>query len=302
MAEPAPRPARPSASAQARPGAVDLAARLLNPAVVDLARDRVDPDDPADPAGGTGAMADQVTRHALEVERLRARHADLLRSGRPAQARRALAALIDHERRRRQLVEATTRTSAPVPSLLDRVMDAIESSSGTGGRTRSYGQRSPIGLGAAALVADIEAVVGGGPRTQLPRRTWGWAVRHAADPRTAETLTGWLDRALAAVEPSRPVDLAAPCPACGQRFAWLPDDTGQVVRTAALRVDRDSGWARCVARPLGNACRASWSPGQLTLLAQVIEQQRLAAEREAADRADAARAVMRVARVGAVSA
>lgn len=249
----------------ARPDAVDLAAQLVNPGVRDLPRE-VD----------AGELTDQLAHHAGEVARLRLAHADLTSRRLHPQARRALARLIDHERRRQQLERAVSRTSAAVPSLLDQVVDAIESSSGTGGRTRSYARRSPIGLAAAALIGDIEAMVGHGPRAQLARRCWGWAVRHSADPRTAATLADWVGRARQVVEPSRPVDLAAPCPACGESVAWLPDDTGQVVRRAALQVDRATGWARCTARPRGLPCGATWSPGALTLLADVLESERLA--------------------------
>lgn len=247
----------------------DLVAALVNPGVRDLPRE-VD----------AGELADQLRHHASEVARLRMAHADLLRRGLAAQARKALARMIDHERRRQQLDHAITRTTAPVPSLLDQVVDAIESSSGTGGRTRSHAHRSPIGLAAAALIGDIEAtvgqVVGHGPRALLARRCWAWVTATREAPGTAATLADWVARARQVVEPSRPVDLAAPCPACGESVSWLPDDSGQVVRRAALQVDRGTGWARCTARPGGRPCGATWSPGVLVHLATVLESERVA--------------------------
>jgi hypothetical protein len=249
-----------------RADAVELAAQLLNPGVHELSRE----------AEG-GELAGQAAQHAGEVARLRAQAGDLRARGLRPQATRVMFRAMDHERRRLSAERALAVLSAPVPSLLDQVVDAIESSSAAarpGAVAKAH--RSPIGLAAAQLVGDIEAVVGHGPRPQLARRTWGWAVRHSATPRAGAHLADWLTRARSVVEPSRPLDLAAPCPACGETVAWLADDCGLPVRRTALQIDRATGHARCVARPHGRPCGASWAPGALTFLAGLLETQRLA--------------------------
>jgi hypothetical protein len=288
-------PSASSSTSTDRPrlDAVDLAAQLLNPGARELPREIEG-----------GELAQQAAHHSAQVAQLRHQHADLLRRRMGPQARRVLARMLDHERRRVRAERALAVATAGVPSLLDQVIDAIESSSGTGGRTRSHAHRSPIGLAAAQLVGDIEAVVGHGPREQLARRAWGWAVRHSATPRARAHLGDWLSRARQVVEPARPVDLAAPCPACGESVSWAADDTGQVVRRAALQIDRTTGTARCTARPHGRPCGATWSSGALTFLANLLEAQaaQLAREVEHQREAQPGAAVVQSARLVLVSA
>ena len=180
--------------------------------------------------------------------------------------------LLDHARtllspRVVDLLREQPPHTAHVPALLDLVADAVESSTGTGHRSSRGTSRSPIGLSAADLLSDIEAVVGRGPRSWLVRRAWRWVHTHSADPHAVDTLAGWVSRAREVVEPPRPLRLAAPCPACG-RAVVMVEDGGERVRRPALEVDRASMWARCL------ACPARWSPAHLVHLAAVLDQQR----------------------------
>lgn len=180
--------------------------------------------------------------------------------------------LLDHARalllpRDVDLLRVERPHTARVPALLDLVCEAVESSSGTGHRSSRGALRSPIGLSAADLLADVESVVGRGPRSWLVRRVWRWVHAHAADPDTVSTLAGWVSRAREVVEPPRPLRLAAPCPRCGRAVVHV-EDAGEQVRRPALEVDRSTGWARCL------MCHETWSPAHLVHLAAVLDQQR----------------------------
>lgn len=246
------------------PPLLDSARALLESQTLDLTRDAPDPDPPAD---------EVAERH---LTRLRAQHAEHQRARRWAQARNVLARLIEYETNRRAAADATRTRHGTVPSLLEQVCDAVQSSRGNGHRASGGAHRAAIGLTAAELVGSIERAVGGGPRDQLTRRVWAWVRGHAADDAAAWTMAEWLDRARDVVSPPRPVGLVAACPECGRRVVYV-DDSGERVRRPALQVDRATGWARCTAP----GCRAAWSPQRLQLLARVLEQQ---AEEGAPDR------------------
>jgi hypothetical protein len=246
-----PRPGNPAA-------ALDLARELLVAQVHDLTRDpdTLDPD----------AVA--------TTERLRERCVRLRAAGQPAQARRVLARLIDHERRRQAREAQAQARRGDVPSLLEQVRDAVTSSTGSGHRSSSGPHRSPIGLTAAELLGEIERTVGHRYTTALHRDVWAWVRTHAANPATVDTLSGWVSRARGVVDPPRPVALAAPCPQCGRAVAHVVDDTGERVRRPALQIDRVTGNATC----LTPGCDAVWTPDRWPLLARVLRQQ--ARERE----------------------
>jgi hypothetical protein len=243
---------------------VALAAELCNPRRHQLDRD------PVELASALGELDDD---DRAADRRLRARHADALRRPRqPGQARRALSALREH-----RTVVAARRASlsardVEVPSLLDQVVDAIESSSGSGHRSSSGPSRSPIGLAAAALVGDIEREVGHhGPRAQLGHAVWTWVAGAPVSagqggPAAGEVLARWVARAHQVINPPRPVELAAACPQCGTRTVRAPDDSGQVVLRPALQIDRVSGMVTCAA----SWCRASWGPELWEFLARVL--------------------------------
>lgn len=231
---------------------------LCNPRVDIL--DRAGADDPD--------VAQLAADHRAAMDRLRVQHAELMRRPRQAaQARRVLARLIDLERRWQAGEEARRTARGEQPSLLDQLCDAVESSQG-GGRRSTSQHRSPIGLAAAELLTDIERTAGRGPRDQLARRVWTWAAGRGTDPDAIELAATWVASARDVLNPSRPLDLVAACPVCGARTAHV-DDAGEMVRRAALQLDRVSGWARCIAP----RCGAEWPPSRLALLAAVLEQQ-----------------------------
>jgi hypothetical protein len=235
------------------PGLAETLDQLLNPRVVRV--DRLGATDPD--------VAALEAEHDAHSAALRAQHADLQRRHHAAQARRVLARLIAHERRR----QARTAASTALPSLLDQLCDAVQSTSGGGGAAAGP-HRAAIGLAAAELLGQIERAVGHGPRVELGRRVWTWAKRHAADPTTAHTAAAWLAVARGVLEPERPLGLVAACPQCRARLVYV-EDAGEWVRRPALQVDRRDGTARCTAPQ----CGAIWPPAQLPLLAAVLEQQ-----------------------------
>lgn len=248
------------------PRLADLAVDLLAPRRVEVAREG-EPDDPAD----------DLAEDDAETERLRSRLRTASRGRtRPAAAqarRRALGELTAHADRVRRRRAGQQVGHGRVPALLDQVVDAIESSSGSGHRTAAGPHRSPIGLSAAALVADIERHVGGGPRRELVSRCWAWVRSGPAD---AQVLAGWVSRAHAVIDPPRPVELAAPCPQCGVAVVHTPDDSGERVRRPALAIDRVSGTVSCC------GCRASWGPDLWEFLARVLDDQARALRAEQA--------------------
>jgi hypothetical protein len=65
------------------------------------------------------------------------------------------------------------------------------------------------------------------------------------------------------LDPPRRLHLAASCPACRVRTTFLPDETGELVQSAALIVDGTDG-CTCL------ACGEVWPPDRLELLAAVL--------------------------------
>lgn len=154
-----------------------------------------------------------------------------------------------------------------VPSLLDQVRDAVESSRGTGARAGAGHHRAPIGLSAVDVLADIESRCGRGPAHLLTRRVWAWVRVHDGDPAAVVVLDGWTAHARAVVDPPRPIGLrTARCPHCRARSVRVLDG-GEWVRRPALMVDRDAQRAVC------GRCGTEWGADRLALLAAVLEQQ-----------------------------
>lgn len=247
---------------------IESAVELLTPARVPVARDAAD---------RVAILAEQSSADRQVDARLRARHVEALRRPRNAKgATRALSALRAHRERAAaaaaRLDTATGSTAAAVPALLTQVVAAIESSSGSGHRTAAGPHRSPIGLSAAALVGDIERVVGYGPRTQLVTRCWAWVRAHAGDPAAPDVLAAWVARCHGVLDPPRPVELAAPCPVCQRRTVLVVDDTGERVRHPALAIDRVSGTVSCA------GCRTTWGPELWEFLARVLTEQAATSE------------------------
>lgn len=242
-------------------------AQLVEPTTQRLDRDHPLPGTEA----WTLAMADLADR-----DRLRARLAAALRRrDRPA-ARRALDALA----RAVTAQQARTAVDAVLPPLLDQLAAAVESTQGGGGAAAGV-HRSPIGLAAAELLADIRRTIrwgelatdgpGWNPDTAVQLRRWVGRAPIWRDRApgyllaAADRAEHWVDQTRLLLDPPRRWSLAAPCPDCGARTAHILDDTGQTVRRPAIEFDRTAGTARCL------RCPARWTTeAQLRQLARVL--------------------------------
>lgn len=235
---------------------------LLQPTTAPVGRDDVEPD-----------ACDLEARDRARSASLRAQHAAALARGDAAGMRRALARLIEHEQRAQDRAQALRATQGRLPSLLEQLQDAVQSTQGGGGASAGP-HRAPIGLAAAELLAGIRRTVQGRPDQPLSGRVRSWAAMaghwRTRDPQrllwAAEDAEGWVAQGRAIVDPPRPLHLAAACPECGIRTVYV-HDSGEDVRRLALQIDRSTGVAYC------QACAAAWAPEHLPLLAAVLEQQ-----------------------------
>lgn len=255
------------------PHVTELDARLrLDTAVAALTQptvEKLDRDDPrSDSRAAQLALADR-RQAALDEEyeqRLVTKHADLLNRKHAAQARHVLAALIAHRLARidRQLQQRTVR--AEIPSLLDQVRDAVQSSSGGGGSGSVGPNRSPIGLGAAELLHAIARATAAPRGSYLPAWVQAWATTPDDVDAAADSAEQWIEQAQAILTPPKRWTHPGACPACGKTTAYVADESGQQVRRPALELNRADATARCL------RCGASWKgEGQLRSLARVLE-------------------------------
>ena len=166
-----------------------------------------------------------------------------------------------------------TRTYVDVYSYLDQLQQAITNNRGTGGSGSQT--TSPISLKAVDLWQSIAKVTlehwpgRGRPhlaRTPLDRRIQQWAATavNSNDKADEETLNAylrhWVHQIQQLFEPS--VELAAPCPECGESFIWRHDGVENVKkRTLTYNQHR----ATC------NNCGQTWE-GQASMvnLARII--------------------------------
>jgi hypothetical protein len=212
---------------------------------------------------------------------LQGEHARALRRRDHAAARRALQRLTDHRRRAadQETHRARTARQTELPSLLDQLQAAVESSTSLGGPSGSGPTRSPIGLAAAELLADIAHAVRWGqlahpdgkelaPTLAEQLREWvarsGYWRTHAAAylAIAAQRAEQWVAKARAILTPPRTFGLVGECPACHRRTAHVRDDAGEWVRKDAVQVDYATETARCV----GYGCGAVWPPEMLAWL------------------------------------
>lgn len=83
-----------------------------------------------------------------------------------------------------------------------------------------------------------------------------------------ELLRLWAERCEAFFNPSTSREIAAPCPACGERYVYRHQD-GQAIRSAALNILRDKQSGKSIEAKCGN-CSASWKPDEFGFLANVV--------------------------------
>lgn len=215
-------------------------------------------------------VRDVDTEHAQHSRDLRRQHARHLAAHRHAQARAVLARLIAHEHRAR----ARRTTQADLPSLLEQLHDAVQSTQGGGGASVGP-HRSPIGLAAAELIAAIQRTVRARGTDDLAAALRAWVAQTPHWRTTcpdhllamAPVAEAWVTSARTLLNPSRRWTHPGACPNCGQATAHVPSDTGEIVRRPALELDRGTATARCL------GCGTTWGPERLSLLAAVLEEQ-----------------------------
>lgn len=259
--------------------------QLIQPATETIQRATADTDP---------AVRDTDTEHTTRTRELRAQHTAARLRRDPAAMRRALTQLITHEQQHR----ARRTTTATLPSLLDQLRDAVESSSSTGGAASAGAHRSPIGLAAAELLGEIRdaARTVPSPRDDQQRpvtdlaallRHWASHAGHwrTTDPdrlvHSAQAAERWVATGRAVLNPPRRLTAVGACLVCGRATAHVRDDAGEIVRRPALELDPTTGTARCIAP----GCGAYWPAEKVPFLAAALEDQARALREQAAQSA-----------------
>jgi len=222
----------------------------------------------ADPVMDADAAALLAEDRRVDAE-LTARHQRYTRDGQHAQARRALAQLLDHRRRvtDRRAQVAAIPTTAATPPLLDQLQSETASSGNRGGG-RAGPYRSIIAAAAVELLTHIQHATGHHPGQQLTATVRAWAVDPTDITAAAQQAQGWADQIRNLLNPVKRWHHPAACPDCGHNIAHIPDDTGQMVRSPALEFDVATGRARCL------CCPARWTTeAQLRALGKVLDAQ-----------------------------
>jgi hypothetical protein len=244
--------------------------QLVTPAVQQLDRSRRE----TDPAVADTEAAAARTHHE-QMTALRARYVHALRRRDDLATRRTLATLVACESNYKRQRAARAAASATIPSLLDQLHAAVESSQGVGISAGVH--RSPIGLNAAELLGHIQRTVGHRPDGPQPltERLQHWARETARRADAAELLEQatlaerWVVDARAIVQPDRGFEIRGACPLCGTRYVWVQDGDERVQK-AALQVSYATRSARCIAR----GCTGHWAPEYLEHLTRVVVQDR----------------------------
>ena len=171
-----------------------------------------------------------------------------------------------------------------VPSLLDQLEQALESTSSRGGVAGNV-YKSPAALDVLALLAEIDLVTSvglrqSGYRDRLDqRRSWRirawtayapqWSV-HARDYLAAAIADArhWVARgdAILTPDPQTVETRAQPCPACGHRTAMVwSEDHQERVQRSALYLDKAAMTVYC------RRCPAQWGSSLWPLLCKILE-------------------------------
>lgn len=239
--------------------------QLLNPEVRTLDRD---------PADIARQLADEQRAYLGLIGYLADRIRDAAQRGDVDTTERARCGIDQAADRHRGRRAAITATRALLPSLLEQLFAAIENSNntGAGGDSRPASHRSPVGLAALALVADIQARSGQPAETELVNHLRVWAAGDRTDD-DATNAEHWVEQARAVLNPSRRRTLVGRCLNCGRGYVHLPDDAGEIVRRPALEVDTDAS-CRCL------GCGYRWPPERAHLLAEALDVQREEDRRE----------------------
>jgi hypothetical protein len=247
--------------------------QLTQPGLERLDRSRAEADE------AVKAVEAEHAAHALELQ---AAHALALHRRDEMGILRARARITAHELRAR----ARAVTQAPLPSLLEQLLDAVGSSQLAANGAAGSVHRIPIDPKAVELVAEIQRAVygqpGGTPTAQL--RNWAAALTEennaTALPEAAQWAERWVVRAREIVAPDDIEQVAVePCPRCGNSWVHARDDTGEIVRKPALQVRRGrptpsgntvGGEIRC----MWQSCGARWPQIEYDFLVSLMEQKR----------------------------
>lgn len=210
--------------------------------------------------------ADAAANHREQLARYR-RRLDAYDDRDDQAGVRRVQALIDHrETIHKAAIEQRRVSEAVVPSLLDRLLDAVHGSGGSNGASGAGAHRSPIGLAAAELLADIRRTIGCREldrHRDLCLRDWA-ADLDGQDPDIVEQ---WVATGRAIIEPPRTAEARAACPACGTRHVTVIE-AGEPVRRAAISINLSAGYAQC----LNRACGTTWDRDHFPLLAAALYQ------------------------------
>ncbi|GGM55649.1 hypothetical protein GCM10012275_28480 [Longimycelium tulufanense] len=161
-----------------------------------------------------------------------------------------------------------------VPSLLNQLRQAVYNGRDPHGR-RSSGVAAPLNLDAVDLLQTVRS----GAWDMATRWDYRGIIRiedqlahvqveacRCAEPDTvswvASTTAGWVKSIGGFLDPPRPLELVAPCPACGVRTVYRPDSSGEAVRVAALSLSPDG----CICL----ACKYRWPQTHFRHLATVL--------------------------------
>jgi hypothetical protein len=171
-----------------------------------------------------------------------------------------------------------------LPSLLDQLVEATESSSSRGGAARSR-QTAPASLDVLGLLDSIDRWVASGlrydgyrgrfdlGRAALLMRWASCAGRwRATDPRYLQASViearRWVIRAenILTPDPQTIETRAQPCPRCGKRTAMVRnDDLGEDVQRPSLYLDKAQMVVFC------RCCHTQWPSSLWGLLRQMLE-------------------------------
>jgi hypothetical protein len=209
--------------------------------------------------------------HAAHARDLQAAHALAMHQRDEMGILRARARITAHDLRAR----ARAVTTATLPSLLEQLVDAVFSTRGAGNRAVSV-HRAAIGFDAAELLGHIQRAVYARPDEDLTPKLRSWAEHVVAEqnattlPDAALLAEAWVTRARDVLTPKRSFELAAHCPACGNRWAYGVDDTGLRVKKSVLQVFDAERVARCI-HP---SCGQRWPESHWPLLIAALNQDR----------------------------
>ena len=215
------------------------------------------------------ARAELDREHVERIAYLRRRHTEARARRDKAGMRRWINAMTiagnKHRERRAALIPEISAT----PSLVEQLLDAVASTSGSGNGSRGV-HRSPLNAAAVELLQSMRITAGRyAPDLVTSLRTWAEILDDTAvDIDECATLAErWLVEALDILEPYRRIEAKAACPVCTARHGWVREG-GERIRRAAIQIDLPKREAHCIAP----GCTGRWDRARFELLASILRQ------------------------------